>query len=87
LIASVREAVGSRARILHVPGAVLPVLSSMLGLVLRDVVLTREEYQTMSQGMADSDAPSAGSISLSTWLAEHGEELGHHYANELQRHY
>jgi NADH dehydrogenase len=87
LIASVRDAVGSRARILHVPGAVLPVLSSMLGLVLRDVVLTREEYQTMAQGMADSDAPAAGSIALSTWLTEHGSELGHHYANELQRHF
>ena len=31
---------GAAARIVHVPGAVMPVLSSALGLVLRDVLLS-----------------------------------------------
>ena len=35
---------GSHARIVRLPGAIMPVLSSALGLVLRDVLLHREEY-------------------------------------------
>jgi nucleoside-diphosphate-sugar epimerase len=87
LITSIRDAVGSRARILHVPGAAMPALSRLLGLVLHDVLLTREEYQTMAQGMADTDGPATGSTALSSWLTEHGPELGLHYANELSRHF
>ncbi|MGP0032343.1 MAG: SDR family oxidoreductase [Acidimicrobiales bacterium] len=87
LVSSVRHAVGSRARIVHVPGAALPVLSRGLGLALHDVLLTREEYQTMARGMADTDGPSTGWTVFSTWLAEHGAGLGLRYANELERHF
>ena len=87
LIDSIRDAVGSRARILHVPGAVLPMFSRALGLVLHDVLLTREEYKTMAQGMADTDGRATGQTALSTWLAAHSSELGLRYANELERHF
>jgi uncharacterized protein YbjT (DUF2867 family) len=87
LIDSIRDAVGSRARILHVPGAALPAFSRVLGLVLHDVLLTREEYITMAQGMADTDGPATGQTALSTWLAAHRSELGLRYANELERHF
>ena len=49
--------------------------------------LTREEYQAMADGLADSDAPSTGATSLTEWIAGHGHELGRSYANELTRHY
>jgi uncharacterized protein YbjT (DUF2867 family) len=87
LITSIKEVVGSRARIIRVPGATMPVFSRLLGLVLHDVLLTREEYQTMAQGMADTDGPATGPTSLSAWLAEHRADLGLHYANEIQRHF
>jgi NADH dehydrogenase len=87
LIASIRRAVGSRARILHVPGAAMPVCSRLLGLALHDVLLTREEYRTMAQGMADTECPATGSTALSSWLTENGAQLGLRYANELQRHF
>jgi uncharacterized protein YbjT (DUF2867 family) len=87
LISSIRDAVGSRARILHVPGAAMPLFSRLLGLALHDVLLTREEFQTMAQGMADTEGPATGSTAFSTWLAEHGAELGRHYASELRLHF
>jgi NADH dehydrogenase len=61
--------------------------SAALGAVLRDVLLTREEYADMADGLADSDGPSTGSTSLSEWIARHGRELGRSYANELTRRY
>jgi nucleoside-diphosphate-sugar epimerase len=87
LVTSIREAVGVRARIVHVPGVVVPALSSVLGLALRDVLLTKEEYQAMARGLADTDGPSTGSTQLSAWIAERGNDLGVRYANELTRHF
>jgi uncharacterized protein YbjT (DUF2867 family) len=87
LVTSIRDVIDSRSRIVHVPGAVLPAVSRLLGLVLHDVLLTREEYQTMAQGMADTDGPATGPTAFSAWLAEHGTELGRTYASELKLHF
>jgi NADH dehydrogenase len=87
LVTSIRDAVGARARIVHVPGAVVPVLSSVLGMALHDVLLTKDEYQAMATGLADTDGPSTGSTRLSAWIADQGSDLGIHYANELRRHF
>ncbi|MGH9129157.1 MAG: SDR family oxidoreductase [Acidimicrobiales bacterium] len=87
LVGSIRDAVGSRARIVHVPGSTVPVLSGLLGMALRDVVLTRDEYRAMAAGLADTQGPATAVTSLSAWLADHGAELGLRYANELDRHF
>ena len=87
LVASIRDAVGSRALLLHVPGVTVPVLARLLGLALHDVLLTTEEYEAMAAGLADTDGPATGSTALSTWVAAHGDTLGLHYANELTRHF
>lgn len=87
LVASIRDAVGARSRIVHVPGISVPAFSSMLGLLLHDVLLTRDEYQAMASGLADTDGPPTGSTRVSTWISECGTDLGLHYANELTRHF
>jgi uncharacterized protein YbjT (DUF2867 family) len=87
LVEAVRTAVGSRSRLVPVPGAAVPVLARVLGLALRDVLLTRDEYQAMALGFADSDAPTTGDTSILSWLSDNGERLGRTYANELHRHF
>lgn len=87
MVEAIRDAVGSRARLVSVPGRSVPPLSRLLGLVLRDTLLTREEYQAMAAGLADSAGPSTGQIVFTDWVAEHGPELGRRYANELDRHF
>lgn len=87
VVQATRAAVGSHALIVPVPPVVLIALSEAVGLALRDRLLTREEYQAMAAGLADSDAPATGTIALTDWLTEHGAELGRRYANELDRHY
>jgi NADH dehydrogenase len=87
LVRLIRETVGSRARIVHVPGSIMPILSSALGRVLRDVLLTQEEYQAMAVGLADVNGPATGHIALSQWLTEHADSLGRRYANEIDRHF
>jgi nucleoside-diphosphate-sugar epimerase len=87
MVDAVRAAVGSRSAIVSVPGPALLALSGALGVALRDRLLTREEYQAMSDGLADSGAPTAGPTSFTEWVAAHGHELGRAYANELDRHF
>jgi nucleoside-diphosphate-sugar epimerase len=87
LVGAVRAAVGSRAVVVNVPGPVVLGLSRALGAALRDTLLTRDEYQAMADGLADSTAAATGDTVFTEWVAEHGAELGRGYANELDRHF
>jgi uncharacterized protein YbjT (DUF2867 family) len=87
MVTAIKTAVGSRAILLPVPGAMIPALAAALNLVLRDTLLTAGEYRAMAAGLADSDAPAAGTIVLTDWIREHGQELGRRYANELDLHF
>jgi nucleoside-diphosphate-sugar epimerase len=87
LVHAIRAAVGSRSRILQVPGALLPPLSWALNHALHDVLLTKDEYHAMADGLADTHGPTTAPTALSHWLAEHAASLGTEYANELERHF
>jgi NADH dehydrogenase len=87
LVTLIREAVGSRALILRLPGFAVPALASVLGLLLRDVLLTGDEFRAMSEGLADTDGPATGTISVSGWIRDHADTLGRSYANEIERHF
>ena len=87
LVNSIKDAVKSRSLLVHVPGAVLPLFSRVVGAVVGDVLLTRDEYRAMADGLADTEGPATGSTLLSDWLVEHAPILGLTYANELKRHF
>ncbi len=87
LVHSIRDVVGSRARVVRVPGAAVTPLAGLLGLALRDVLLTGDEYRAMADGLADTTGPTTGPTRLSDWLAANGDQLGRTYANEITRHF
>jgi NADH dehydrogenase len=87
LVHTIRDAVGSRARVIRVPGVAVPLLSRLIGFGMRDVVLTRDEYRALAAGLADTDGPTTGTTALSDWLLAQRGELGVTYANELRRHF
>jgi len=87
MVSAIRAAVGSRAVLVWVPGRWVAPLSAMLGLPLRDVLLTGDEYRAMAAGLADSSAQAAGPTAFTDWVSAHGAVLGRRYASELDRHY
>jgi uncharacterized protein YbjT (DUF2867 family) len=87
LVQEIRAAIGSRSVIVPVPGPAIPALAVLLGLALRDTLLTPDEYRSMAAGLADSAAPAAGTIAVTDWVREHGDELGRRYASELDLHF
>jgi uncharacterized protein YbjT (DUF2867 family) len=87
LVRTIKAAVGSRSQVIRVPGALVPAAARLLGLALRDTLLTAEEYQAMADGLADTDGPATGETALSQWITDHEDTLGRVYANELTRHF
>jgi uncharacterized protein YbjT (DUF2867 family) len=87
LASAIRDAVGSHSRIVRVPGGLIPAAAGILGLALRDTLLTRDEYRAMADGLADTDGPATGEISVTKWITDNKDSLGRRYANEINRHF
>jgi uncharacterized protein YbjT (DUF2867 family) len=87
LAGEIRDAVGSHARIIRVPGELILLAARGLGLALRDTLLTPDEYRAMADGLADTDGPATGETSVTRWIAENKDTLGRRYANEINRHF
>lgn len=87
LVRFIKDAVGSRSAVVRVPGPLIPPTARVLGLALRDTLLTAEEFQAMEDGLADTDGPATGQTSLTGWITDHKGTLGRSYANELTRHF
>jgi NADH dehydrogenase len=86
-VALVRAAVGSRSLIVHVPVAAALAAARVLGVIVRDVVLTRDEVAELQSRLMASDQPPSGRIHLADWLADNSSTLGRRWASELDRHY
>lgn len=87
-----RELVETIGRIIGCPRplvSVTPALgygfAAVLGAVVRDVVITRDEIRGLMQGLLFVDSPPAGSTRLTEWAAAHRDQLGRRYASELAR--
>ncbi len=87
LVRMIARALGRRIRIAHMP-TVLAYLSTLVtGWLVRDVVLTWEEYRGLMSNLLAPEGPATGSTRLSEWLAENRESVGRQYASEVERHY
>jgi NADH dehydrogenase len=86
-VALVRDAVGARARLVQVPAPLVPPVTGVIGRVVGDVLLTREELTGLMAGLVTTEGPATGRIAFSDWLAEHASEVGRHYASEVRRHF
>lgn len=71
--------------VLPVPSAVGYMAAGILGYLVGDVMLTREEIEGLSQGRLAVPGPTVGKRRLSQWLREHAATLGRAYASELAR--
>ncbi len=87
LVRLVARSVQRKAWIVHLPPAWIMLLSRLFGLLVGDVVLTREEIAGLAANLLTSANPPLGTTRFSVWLAENGNTLGRAYASELSRHY
>jgi uncharacterized protein YbjT (DUF2867 family) len=86
-VALVRDAIGSRARLVHLPVWAALAGARLIGLVVRDVVLSRVEVTELQSLLMVSAEPPTGTVRLPDWLAQHSDSLGRTWASELDRHF
>jgi uncharacterized protein YbjT (DUF2867 family) len=77
--------VGCRRPLVSVPAALLRLAATLLGALVGDVVLTREEIGALTAGLLATDSPPVGTTRLSDWARAHADQLGRRYASELAR--
>lgn len=87
LVRLIAERVQSKARIIHLPPGLAFCLSRLVGSLVRDQVLTREEIKGLMAGLLVSTGPPTGPTRLSQWLLENADHLGSRYTSELRRHF
>lgn len=77
----------SRAKIVHLKPGLALMISRLLGAVLRDVVLTRDEVEGLMANLLVSEGAPTGQTRLTEWLEQNRLHVGTKYASELDRHY
>jgi len=87
LVRLVRLHVDGRARIIHLPPALVLAAARLMSALVKDVVLTREEIYGLMANLLVSDKPATCRSRFSEWLQQNTGELGKSYQPELNRHY
>ena len=59
--------------------------SRALGVLVRDVVITRDEIAGLISNLLYVDTPPTGVTKLTAWATQNADHLGRHYASELAR--
>jgi nucleoside-diphosphate-sugar epimerase len=85
LVRLVREAVRSRARVVHASLGVTQALGSLLGVALRDTLITRAELQGLMENLLTSDGPATGRRRFEDWLHANAATVGTSYTSETRR--
>jgi NADH dehydrogenase len=85
LVIAIGDAIGKRRLIMPVPPVVAYFAGRMMGVVMRDILLTRDEIKGLMADLLYVDSEPAGETRLTVWMRDNAESLGKRYANELVR--
>lgn len=85
LVETIGEIIGHRRPIISVPPTLGYWVGSLLGWLVDDVLITREEIEGLMADLLVTDSPPAGTTRLTDWARQHADELGRQYASELAR--
>ena len=85
LVRTIGRIIGRRRPVVPMSAGFAYAMASLLGWLVGDVVITRDEIRGLMAGLLYVDAPPAGTTALTAWAREHRGELGARYASELAR--
>jgi NADH dehydrogenase len=85
LVAEIGRIIGKKRPLLSIPPALGYIVGSLVGRIVDDVIVTREEIAGLMADLLYVDSPPAGDMRLTEWAARHKDTLGLHYTSELAR--
>ena len=87
LVRLIANAVESKAKFVHLPPGLALLGSRLLGFIVKDVLLTRDEVDGLLSNLLVTENAPTTPTKLSGWLRENADVVGASYASELLRHY
>lgn len=87
LVACIAAQLRRRVRLVRLPPPLALAAARLIGAMLGDVLLTRDELDGLMRDLLVSEQPPCGRLRLDEWLAQNREELGRAYASEVKRHF
>lgn len=87
LVRLVADVLHRKITVIHLSPGMMYFIGQFMSLALGDVILTRDEIKGLMANLLISEQPPTAPTRLSEWLSVHADEIGKHYASELQRHY
>ncbi|MCY3023015.1 MAG: NAD(P)H-binding protein [Planctomycetota bacterium] len=85
LVEEIGRIIGKRPLLVSVPPWVGRVAAAVMGKLLGDVIVTREEIKGLMAGLLATTSAPTGTTKLTDWAKEHAATLGVRYASELAR--
>jgi uncharacterized protein YbjT (DUF2867 family) len=85
LVEEIGSIIGVKRPIVSVPPAIGYAVSAVLGKLVGDVMITRDEVEGLMADLLVTSSPPAGSTRLTDWARQHADTLGKHYSSELAR--
>lgn len=73
--------------LVHLPVPIAHAATSIVGRFVGDIILTKQEYEGLMDGLLAPAGPATGHTRLSDWLAANGDQLGVRYTSEVTRHF
>lgn len=85
LVHMLGQTIGHQRPILSVPPGLGYGIGAIMGKMVNDVTITREEIDGLMADLLWVDSPPTGTVKLTEWASQHAADLGKHYASELAR--
>jgi len=87
LVTLIARNINSRAKMIHVSPWLVLLLARLIGRMVGDVMITKDEIDGLMSNLLVSESPPTGSTRLSEWLEQNGNSVGAKYFSDLRRHY
>jgi NADH dehydrogenase len=87
LVEAIAIAVGRRPRFVYLSPSQTILAANVIGRIVKDVMLTRQELEGLMQELLVSHERPRGKRQLDNFLLTYADTLGVNYASELNRHW
>ncbi|MHC4444291.1 MAG: SDR family oxidoreductase [Planctomycetota bacterium] len=85
LVETIGRIIGKPRPIISIPPIVGVFLGNIIGKLVGDVIITRQEIEGLMADLLYADSPPSGTTKLTQWASQHAEKLGKRYTSELTR--
>lgn len=87
LARQIAAALSRRVLFVNIPPRLGILLGKIIGLIVRDVILTQDELDGLMANLLTSTQTPNGTTAFSRWLKENKDQVGTSYTSELARHF